>query len=578
MLLHALIDGRERALLLSDFEELVRAGQIDAETPVRVGDRAAVPARDVQAFQGVAGTPAARFRAAWDRPAIPWVTALVCGLCVRSFLWLGMESHGDIARSSGDILLRGEVWRLLTYAFAHGSLTHIMSNLAFLIFIGISLERVVGGWAIAGLWVWSTGLGGLLALWGSPERPSVGASGADFGFLAAAAVLGWRWFDLIPVAARARFGGAIAAFTVYAFVNGTRNEAVDNWAHFGGLVAGVVYGAMLRPISPQSENRVLAGGAVVAVGVAVAVVWALGWRAMPFELARVDGAQGERPAWWSVGWTEAGGEGWADHPADGGAQAAAGIGTSKRGLDWRREEAEREVLEGYEDADPEANITRSPASRDGVEGAAFDIVWRRTLRQPGGGAENGGRTGGAEDRVPMRSHVEVYVRGHYRHVFSWDLPDDVADADGLLDFARGSWRLVDPAAVVENLKTGEGLRARTLRARSLADVGRRQEALGLFALGEAKELEAALGICAPESTKGCAQVIAAGEARLMGTPEDLAARKAVVSAMLAAGDGAEAMRLIEAGLVLIPLDRGLLLLKERAAVSNGSGTPELPHD
>lgn len=514
-------------MLVADFEALVRDGRIDAETPVRVGQAAPVPARDLHVYQQIVGTPAARFRAAWDRPAVPWATALLCGLCVRMYLWGHPWSTG-LARASDDIVLRGEVWRTLTYAFVHGSPGHIVSNLSFLVFIGFSLERVVGPWAMICIWLTSTSAGGLLATWMNPGMPSVGASGADFGVLAAAAVVGWRWLDLIPAPARARFGGGMALFTLYALFNGLRNEGVDSWAHFGGLVAGAVFGALLRPVAAVGAvggapgglrgaiGGVLGGangrvcmGSMVVVAVAIGAVRVAGWRWLPLEVAEADGMAGERPAWWKAGWTPAGGMGWTearalDHEEGGAgpgrasgdlrksvAPVSVGLSTERRGRSWSLSDAVDDLLGHYRETDPGLVVERSDAKLDGVSGVRLDLGWT------------------ARGGVAMRSRVEVYVRGHYRHVYSWDAPKDFP-ASGLEERVRARLHLVDPAALIEASTQGvESLRGRTLRGRALMELGRDAEALQAFHLDDPKELAAAIGLCAPEPAPACARLLPA---------------------------------------------------------------------
>lgn len=566
MLLHALIDGTERSLLVADFEDLVRDGRIDAETPVSVGGAPAVPARTLAVYRDVVDTPAAHFRAAWDRPAIPWATALLAGLCIRVYLWGVGDWLGALARSSDNIVLRGQSWRLLTYAFLHGSPGHILSNLTFFVFMAMSLERVVGPWAILALWIASTAGGGLLATWFLPDATSVGASGGDYGFLAAAAVLGWRWLDLIPRSARTRFGGAMGAFTLYSFYGGTQNEGVDSWCHLGGLLVGGMFGALMRPISGAGrQNLPLAAGAVVVTVLAMAGIRLAGWRLLPLEEAHADGIVGVRPAWWGPGWTKAGGTGWAERTADGlggvdGVGAAEGMATERRGRDWTMDDAVDDVLQSYTDADPGARVERGPVALDGIVGERLTLTWTSPARKE-------------DPAVPMDSVVDVFVRGHYRTTFSWDAPRDTPDAAGLLARLREPLHLVDPDALKE-VAQGDGLRARTLRARALFEVGRRDEALGLFsagvAAGEAKELLAALTLCGVETDRACEPGIRAASAFLDRAPGALDLRAALIRAEMALGDHAAAVAILDAGLATAPDDAVLLTLKEALGVSTTS--------
>lgn len=561
MLLRALIDGTERTLLPTDFEELVREGRVDAETPVAVGDAPPVPAYTLGIYREVVGTPAARFRAAWDRPGIPWATALLAGLCIRAYLWAGDWMYERMLRASDAIVLRGEVWRVLTYAFLHGSAGHILSNLSFLVFISLSLERIVGARAILALWVASTAGGGLLATWFLPGASSVGASGGDYGFLAAAAVVGWRWIDLIPRPARARFGGAMAFFTLYSFYGGTQREGVDSWCHLGGLLAGGVFGALLRPVTATyRENDRVSAALVGGVGLALVVVFALGYRLLPLEPAKVDGAVGVRPSWWGPGWTQAGGTGWVEPSADGrggvgGVGAAFGISTERRGRDWLLADATGDVLTAYRDADPALVVERETVALDGIEGERLALSWVTPVTSPHPG-------------TPMHSVVDVFLRGHYRTIVSWDAPPGTPA--GLRARLLEPLHLVDPSAVAD-AGGGESLRARTLQAHALFEVGRRSAALALFAPGlkaaDPKEVVAALTTCAPEFDVACEPAIVAGVALASGPTPTVEVVRALVQAQIAAGRPEDARAAVETALVSAPSDPGLARLMEGLGVS-----------
>lgn len=563
MLIHALVDGVERALLLPDFEELVRAGRIDAETPVRVGTAAAVPARELGIYRGVVDTPAAHFRAAWDRMDVPWATAVLCGLCVRSYLWAGdalgpagVELRAAWTRSAADIVLRGQVGRLLSYAFVHASPAHILSNLTFLLYIGVALERVAGPWTILGLWAVSSAGGSLCGVVFAPEQVSVGASGVDYGFLAAAAVIGWRWLDLIPAAARTRFGGAMLAFTLYSLWGGVQDAGVDSWAHLGGLLAGGAYAAFVRPRSGPRSNLGLAAAGVAGVAAAMIGVRVAGWRLLPMEAAQTDGVTAERPAGWRAGWTQAGGMGWEASGADGDSVVAFGVGTERRGRDWTVEDAVDGVVAAYRDADPAVRVERAAVVLDGVDGVGLDLTWQR----PGHG----------RSPVSTRSHVEVVVRGHYRHVVSMDARADAVDADGLWLRLRDAVRLVDPEALTATRADGTSLRDRTLRARALYDLGRTADALALFRDAEPSP---PLALCSAEWRPACAPRLASAAASLASAPFDGPTWAAVVRARAASGDVPGALGMLADALSRAPEDPALLRLQRSLAVSTGSSNP-----
>jgi len=95
------------------------------------------------------------------------------------------------------LVIHGEVWQLVTYAFLHGGILQILFNMLSLWFIGAYLEAEKGSKWLAEIYFLSVIGGGLIAtglsftglLHLSPLQSVAGASSGIFGLLAAFAVL-----------------------------------------------------------------------------------------------------------------------------------------------------------------------------------------------------------------------------------------------------------------------------------------------------------------------------------------------------------------------------------------------------
>lgn len=136
-------------------------------------------------------------------------------------------------------------WQVLSYAFLHGSLTHLLFNMFAVYMFGADIERVWGGqryliyYAVCAI---SAALFQLLvsSLTGA-YYPVVGASGAVFGLLLAFA----RYFPqrrimllLLPVPIPANlFVLLYGALELVLGVTGMQ-AGVAHFAHLGGLVGG----------------------------------------------------------------------------------------------------------------------------------------------------------------------------------------------------------------------------------------------------------------------------------------------------------------------------------------------------
>ncbi|MGA2044269.1 MAG: rhomboid family intramembrane serine protease [Roseiarcus sp.] len=80
-------------------------------------------------------------------------------------------------------------WTLLTYAFLHGSWSHVGLNAIWIVAFGPPVARRIGAWRFLALFV-ATAVAGALAHWAFSAMdftPLIGASAADSGLMAAAA-------------------------------------------------------------------------------------------------------------------------------------------------------------------------------------------------------------------------------------------------------------------------------------------------------------------------------------------------------------------------------------------------------
>lgn len=151
----------------------------------------------------------------------------------------------------GPYTLGGQPWRLLTCMFLHIGLFHIFFNMWCLWDMGAMCEGLYGHWTFALVYLIS-GIGGSLAsVWWRPVGVSAGASGAIFGIvgaLIASHYLGEFSAPMVAVRSRLR---SVLVFAGYALIFGAASGRTDNAAHIGGLVTGLVFGALIARLSPQ---------------------------------------------------------------------------------------------------------------------------------------------------------------------------------------------------------------------------------------------------------------------------------------------------------------------------------------
>jgi membrane associated rhomboid family serine protease/Flp pilus assembly protein TadD len=157
----------------------------------------------------------------------------------------------------GPLTLSGEWWRLLTCVFVHGHLLHIAFNMWCLWNLGNLCESLYGRWTYASIYLIS-GVGASLAsiVW-RPGVPSVGASGAIFG-LAGALIAAFKLGEFsVPRAALSGTLRSLMVFVVFNLILGAiPGNSTDNAAHIGGLVTGLILGALIAVLAPQHDRDV----------------------------------------------------------------------------------------------------------------------------------------------------------------------------------------------------------------------------------------------------------------------------------------------------------------------------------
>lgn len=159
----------------------------------------------------------------------------------------------------------GEYYRLLTSMFLHYGPFHLIMNMYALLMVGDAVERALGRWRYATLYLLA-GLGGSAASYsftGLQTFPA-GASGAVFGLFGAYFVIAKRLrLDTSQVVT------VIALNVLIGFLPG-----IDWRAHMGGLAAGAALTALFAYVGGRARSRDIlhvAGAAALLVVIAVVV-------------------------------------------------------------------------------------------------------------------------------------------------------------------------------------------------------------------------------------------------------------------------------------------------------------------
>lgn len=181
----------------------------------------------------------------------------------------------DWGANYGPLTMSGEWWRLLTAVFVHGSLLHIAFNMWCLWDLGRLAESVYGHWTFAIVYVICGVFSSLASVWWNPGVLSVGASGAVFGIAGALIASFYLGEFSLP---RSAIAGTLRSLLIFAGYNlffGAVIGHIDNAAHIGGLIMGLILGALIARIAPVHDDVVKRIG-VLLVGV-VMVAGSIFW-------------------------------------------------------------------------------------------------------------------------------------------------------------------------------------------------------------------------------------------------------------------------------------------------------------
>ena len=187
----------------------------------------------------------------------PFTTAMI-GICWLVFVLDLLSPQREYTRLGAlypDMVLQGQWWRLVTYAFLHANVLHILFNSIALFQAGDFVEYVYGSGRYAAIYFASLVGGGIAAYLFTVGTNSytLGASGAIMGIFGAMLVLAFK----LPPLRRELFRAALLPI-VLTLGYGIFNKGVSNAGHVGGLLVGVLVAAFIAPVHGREMIRLFA--------------------------------------------------------------------------------------------------------------------------------------------------------------------------------------------------------------------------------------------------------------------------------------------------------------------------------
>jgi rhomboid protease GluP len=207
-------------------------------------------------------------------PLITWgCVALYIATLLVNPRGIGMSGMSILAPSTGSLFMFGASgaipvfgfgrwWTVLSAAWLHGNLLHIVFNLLWVRQLAPATAELYGVSRTVIVYTVSSIVGFLLSSWAglvfaaSPifflrgASFTIGASAPIFGLLGALVLYGRR-------TGSSHVGGQAMSYAVILFVFGFIMPGIDNYAHLGGFLGGYAAARLLDPLRSERVDHLV---------------------------------------------------------------------------------------------------------------------------------------------------------------------------------------------------------------------------------------------------------------------------------------------------------------------------------
>ena len=177
------------------------------------------------------------------------LSILISDNFTESLIILGANNRG--------LVLNGDFYRLITCAFLHGNLVHLVINMYSLWIIGSQVETYIGKLKYLVIYLLSATMGSLFSIVFLENSLSVGASGAIFGLMGALLYFGYHYRLYLSNALTSQ----IIPIIILNLALGFMNSSIDNGAHIGGLIGGylstMIVGLKYKGTKSETINGII---------------------------------------------------------------------------------------------------------------------------------------------------------------------------------------------------------------------------------------------------------------------------------------------------------------------------------
>lgn len=186
----------------------------------------------------------------------PFVTYILLAIMIVMYLLMTINGGSEnpfvlmlFGAKVNQLIVIGQWWRLITPAFLHIGLSHILFNGIIVYYLGAQLESIIGHFRYFLLFLFSALLGNA-ASFAFNASISAGASTAIFGFFASTLVLAKFYPYQSGIQHLSRNYMVLMTINI---IWGFLSPAIDNAGHIGGLIGGYLIMYVLS--APNVKNH-----------------------------------------------------------------------------------------------------------------------------------------------------------------------------------------------------------------------------------------------------------------------------------------------------------------------------------
>lgn len=169
-----------------------------------------------------------------------------------------LVNFGALAK---DLVFNGEYYRLITSAFIHIGVIHLIFNMYALYILGKDIESYFGSIKYTFIYLTSALIGSLLSLvFMTDYSVSAGASGAIFGLMGSLLYFGYNY----RVTLNNSITKQILPIIFLNLLIGFTSSGINNYAHIGGLLGGYI-ASMVVGVKYKTKKSEQINGAIVLI-------------------------------------------------------------------------------------------------------------------------------------------------------------------------------------------------------------------------------------------------------------------------------------------------------------------------